>query len=250
MNKVLILLFLIAPSTSFSMPPTSDTIITEVNHQHILDASIVATMHKRFTSIANKIGITEDEYLYAARTYLKLFSEENIAGLNKIQDRTLYQALTKNASDNENPSNYLKLNNDIKSDIASFIKLDVAKLDRFIEVIHSLNYAGEFEEIKINTQPNKEAESNISHVEEIISVAVVCDETCQQSAPSITLNPNASNIPMNIYIFNQVMSQGAVHHPGYAYTVNFIDKATGSTLSTELWSYNNWFGAYKIPSTQ
>lgn len=251
MNKGLILLFLIVvPATAFSMEPISDSVITERNMLRNTDSNFVKITEQRFASIADKIGITQESYLYASRQYMRIFSEESIEGLTKIQDRTLYQSLLGNENNIDDSSSYVRLNNEIKSDLASFLRLDVAKLDKFIEVLHSLHYTGEFEDVKVNSNLNKTTDVEISAVGEVIRIPVVCDEACQSGAKQTAFNPLDSTMPLNMYIYTQAFSQGivpnTVRNPGSSFTVKFVDNNTGNTIAAEAWSYNDFSGAWKV----
>ncbi|MFB2777996.1 hypothetical protein ACE017_02425 [Shewanella mangrovisoli] len=252
MHKVLALLLLtIVPATAISMEPISDSVITDRNVLHNTDPSIVKITEKRFSSIADKIGITQESYLYASREYMRIFSEESIDGLTKIQNRALYQSLLGNESNIDYSSSYVRLNNEVKSDLASFLRLDVAKLDKFIEVLHSLHYTGEFEDIKIHSNLNKATDVDISAVGGMIRIPIVCDEACQNGErQTTTFNPFGSTMPLSMYIYAQASSQGivpnTVRHPNSTLTVKFVDNNTGNTIAAEVWSYNDYSGAWKV----
>ncbi|WP_173496318.1 hypothetical protein [Shewanella sp. ISTPL2] len=251
MNKVLMLLLLTTvPFTAMSKEPISGAVSAEKSELRNVDSIFMKSTQQRFSLIAEKIGISEESYLYASIAYMRIFSEESIEGLTKIQNRELYQSLLGKETDSEFSSSYVRLNNEIKSDLASFLQLDVTKLDKFIEVVHSLHYTGEFEDVKVNSNLNKTSDVEISAVGEMVRIPVVCDEVCQSGARQAPFNPFGSTMPLNMYIYNKASSQGiipnTVRNPNSTFTVKFVDNNTGDTIAAEVWSYNDFTGAWKV----
>lgn len=232
-NIILSILIILA------FPANSAFAISEINIEGDYLEKDVKELNLRFESIARKIGISKKEYLYAARQYMLIYTEESIHNFPKIQDRELYQSLIGHEFDIEYQSSYVRLNNEIKSDLASFLGIDVAKIDQFTQVIHALSFSGQFEDIDLssyNTGGSTKATSG-----EMERIEVQCDDACQRPV---------SGMALNLYIYNRVSAQGIpqnnINNPGHKFVVKFVSNSTGQIVKSEIWTYNNFSGAYKV----